>query len=495
MLDGSGHAVDRSRLADLAGRLIDMGVAVAAIKLGDQGLYLRTTSDAGRVAAFCDRLGSRRGRVARSRDPVALLSSPARSPGRRDRATARSPASSRRCCGARGLRARPPPRRPSAPAASRSRTARTASWPGPRSRRGWSAGGRGCRLRSSSAPPPAASGTLRAHSPSPHREVARRKAREHPRRPGLRPGLHPGRREGRRHGLRPGGAGHGSGHRRAPLARRLPRPDPRDRPPGTRRHHAHERQHERDPHRRGAPVRRLAGHAGGARQRHDRHPPPRGGGLPRAAVAAVSHGDDRADHGRRGRRPRPLLDHPGQRRRARRPRARGLPGLPPGGRSGRASATSSRSSTRTFPARIRPRIAGRFLNDVIVRTLAGVPRAGRPLFLKIPYHGPRAMEELAAYDPHLVLGILGGSAGTTYDAFFLLEEARRHGARAALFGRKINSSEHPLTFVRSAARDRRRRDRTPRRPAGPTTASWTGSGSSRTGRCSEDMQATQGRTA
>jgi hypothetical protein len=58
------------------------------------------------------------------------------------------------------------------------------------------------------------------------------------------------------------------------------------------------------------------------------------------------------------------------------------------------------------------------------------------------------MEELAAYDPHLVPGVLGGSSGTTHDAFFLLQEARRHGARAALFGRKINASEHQLTFVR-----------------------------------------------
>ena len=90
---------------------------------------------------------------------------------------------------------------------------------------------------------------------------------------------------------------------------------------------------------------------------------------------------------------------------------------------------------------------GRFLNDVIARTLAGVTRAGRPLFLKLPYLGPAALEELVAYDPHLVPGILGGSAGTTFDAFSLLEEARRHGARVALFGRKINSSEHPLTFV------------------------------------------------
>src|SRR3954465_13974721 len=38
---------------------------------------------------------------------------------------------------------------------------------------------------------------------------------------------------------------------------------------------------------------------------------------------------------------------------------------------------------------------GEFINDNIIRTLAGVPDSGRPVFLKIVYHGPRAMEELA----------------------------------------------------------------------------------------------------
>src|SRR5215213_9967475 len=95
-----------------------------------------------------------------------------------------------------------------------------------------------------------------------------------------------------------------------------------------------------------------------------------------------------------------------------------------------------------------PHDLGRFINDWIARTLAGVPRPNRPVFLKIAYHGPKAMEELVSYDPHLVAGILGGSSGTTHDAFKLLEEAKKHGARAALFGRKINNSEHQLTFVR-----------------------------------------------
>jgi hypothetical protein len=94
-----------------------------------------------------------------------------------------------------------------------------------------------------------------------------------------------------------------------------------------------------------------------------------------------------------------------------------------------------------------PHDLGRFINDWIARTLAGVPTANRPVFLKIAYHGPEAMEQLVSYDPHLVAGILGGSSGTTHDAFKLLEDAKKHGARAALFGRKINNSEHQLTFV------------------------------------------------
>lgn len=88
-----------------------------------------------------------------------------------------------------------------------------------------------------------------------------------------------------------------------------------------------------------------------------------------------------------------------------------------------------------------------FLNDVIARTLAGVPKPARPVFLKIPYQGPEAMEALVRFDPHLIVGVLGGSAGTTHDAFRLLYEAQKHGARAALFGRKINQAECQLAFI------------------------------------------------
>ena len=90
----------------------------------------------------------------------------------------------------------------------------------------------------------------------------------------------------------------------------------------------------------------------------------------------------------------------------------------------------------------------KFINDSIVRTLAGVTRRGRPLFLKIPYHGPRAMEALCRYDDSLIVGVLGGSAGTTMDAFHMLWEAKKYGARAALYGRKINHAEDQLLFIR-----------------------------------------------
>ena len=88
-----------------------------------------------------------------------------------------------------------------------------------------------------------------------------------------------------------------------------------------------------------------------------------------------------------------------------------------------------------------------FINDHIVRMLAGVPSASRPRFLKIPYGGPKAMEELCGYDPAIVVGVLGGSSGTTHNAFALVYEAKKYGARVALFGRKINAAENQLKFV------------------------------------------------
>jgi DhnA family fructose-bisphosphate aldolase class Ia len=91
---------------------------------------------------------------------------------------------------------------------------------------------------------------------------------------------------------------------------------------------------------------------------------------------------------------------------------------------------------------------GEYINDSIIRTLAGVTTADRPLFLKLQYNGPKAMEELASYDPEgLIVGVLGGGKGTTRDTFELALQSERHGARVALFGRKINLAEAPVDLV------------------------------------------------
>jgi len=91
---------------------------------------------------------------------------------------------------------------------------------------------------------------------------------------------------------------------------------------------------------------------------------------------------------------------------------------------------------------------GQYVNDCILKTLAGQISKEKPLFLKIAYNGPKAMEELASYDPgNLVIGILGGGKGTSRDCFELLRQACKYGARVALFGRKVNLSENQLIII------------------------------------------------
>ena len=97
---------------------------------------------------------------------------------------------------------------------------------------------------------------------------------------------------------------------------------------------------------------------------------------------------------------------------------------------------------------IPPDLQPHFVNDCICRALAGLTRAQRPQFLKIPFNGPKALEELASYDPSLIVGVLGGGAGTARDTFELIHQAEKYGARVALFGRKINLAEDPLAMVK-----------------------------------------------
>jgi hypothetical protein len=88
-----------------------------------------------------------------------------------------------------------------------------------------------------------------------------------------------------------------------------------------------------------------------------------------------------------------------------------------------------------------------FVNDCILRCLAGQARVERPLFLKIPFNGRRWMEELAGHDTSLVVGILGGSGGTTRDTLELLHQGEKSGAKVALFGRKIKMAENPRALL------------------------------------------------
>jgi hypothetical protein len=99
------------------------------------------------------------------------------------------------------------------------------------------------------------------------------------------------------------------------------------------------------------------------------------------------------------------------------------------------------------PVGLAPEHFGAFVNDSIIRTLAGVTGAERPLFLKMAYNGADSMAELVEHDPSVIVGVLGGSAGTTRDTFELLHRAERHGGRVALFGRKIQRAESQLDLV------------------------------------------------
>ncbi len=101
-----------------------------------------------------------------------------------------------------------------------------------------------------------------------------------------------------------------------------------------------------------------------------------------------------------------------------------------------------------FDIKVDPKILPFYINDCIVRCLSGSVSADRPLFLKIQYNGPKAMEELSNYDPgRLIIGILGSGKGTMRDTFELVRQAEKYGARVALFGRKILLTESPIKTV------------------------------------------------
>ena len=96
---------------------------------------------------------------------------------------------------------------------------------------------------------------------------------------------------------------------------------------------------------------------------------------------------------------------------------------------------------------LEPARFGAFLNDSAIRLLAGVTASQRPILLKMPYNGADALAELVEHDSSLVVGVLGGSVGTTRDTFELLQRIETHGGRVALFGRKIQHAESQSDLV------------------------------------------------
>ncbi len=100
------------------------------------------------------------------------------------------------------------------------------------------------------------------------------------------------------------------------------------------------------------------------------------------------------------------------------------------------------------PVDLAPAEIPAFVNDSIIRVLAGITTAQRPVFLKVAYNGAAALDELVEHDPSLVVGVLGGNAGTTRDTFELLHRIEAHGGRVALFGRKIQGAESQLELVK-----------------------------------------------
>jgi hypothetical protein len=91
---------------------------------------------------------------------------------------------------------------------------------------------------------------------------------------------------------------------------------------------------------------------------------------------------------------------------------------------------------------------GDYVTDCILRLLASLTDRERPEFLKVAYNGPEAMQELSAHDPSMVVGVLGGAGTTHRDTFELIAQSERHGARLALFGRKINQAEDQCALIR-----------------------------------------------
>ena len=226
-LESGADVVDLDLLRRLGDQLLGMGTAVVAIKLGEQGLYVRT-SDAG-AGALRSPVAGRRG-VARSRGRVAVLPGAARRRDDRcgrlhDRGLPRRAAARRRAAAGGDQRdggrrrerrgARRDQRRPAVARARRPGRRRLgAASPHPHTtRQGTGMKSLDAKLASIHAAPGSAPDFILADAKDADMAAGLAATGADPR------------------------------HRPAAIAGRLPRPDARDRPPGAGRHHAHVREH------------------------------------------------------------------------------------------------------------------------------------------------------------------------------------------------------------------------------------------------------------
>jgi len=110
----------------------------------------------------------------------------------------------------------------------------------------------------------------------------------------------------------------------------------------------------------------------------------------------------------------------------------------------------------------------RFVNDAIVRTLAGLTEAERPKFLKIVYNGPRALDELTSFDPRSS-SACWAAAPARRETASSCSTRRRSTARGwRCSGEKSCSLSRRSTLCALCARWRMARS-SPQRPSQPTT--------------------------
>ena len=97
---------------------------------------------------------------------------------------------------------------------------------------------------------------------------------------------------------------------------------------------------------------------------------------------------------------------------------------------------------------IAPELLPHYINDCLVRDAGRATTRPSGPVPEDPVQRSAALEELATFDPGLMVGVLGGGAGTARDTFELIYQAEKYGARLALFGRKINLAEDPWRWSR-----------------------------------------------